>query len=507
MSLAGFRKWSLPLVMLAVAGLVFFTWDHFVPQLKPGAVSDPGAGKPERPQAYLGPSDSIAVLLFTGDPSGLAPAFWAAGFSDEMYRLVIRAPGLQVTSRNSSFFFRDPSVSPDIIAGRLQVRYLLSGQFLAADGRVQVAARLFDARARKEAWSHTFEGSLDDVFAIQSEILAEIMTVVTPGKYDDFPVAMPVETEAWVAYLQGNFSRSQAATGGYEAAEKAFLAALEMQPEFAAARVGLAGLWLEKNARGDGDSGLVEDARETLKTALRYEPDLPAALGLLSYIQRNIDWDWTAALETAEQALRLSPGDPELMNTASLALFSLGQFGQAEELLSASVEQDPLNLARRLQLGLLLEFAGQYDESLKNYRQIINLNPEFPGARAYRARVKIIQDKPESALRESEQEVDPFWRRYSQILALSALDREAEARSLLDQMILDDGDRSAYQVAEILAFRGEIDQAFAWLQRAYDQKDGGMSELMGDWFLQTLHSDPRWDEMLDRMGLPPDTTI
>jgi len=503
-SRAGLTKWFLPLALLVVAGLVFFKWDHFAPPLRPGTVSDPGAEKPERPQVYLGPANSIAVLSFNGDPSGLAPAFWAAGFSEEMYRLVIRAPGWRVTSRNSSFFFQDPSMSLDIIAGRLQVRYLLSGQFLLVDGRVQVAARLFDARVRKEAWTDTFEGSLDDVFAIQNEILAESMKAVMPGKHDDFPRAMPVNTEAWAAYLQGNHYRGQAATAGYEAAEMAFLAALEIQPDFTAALVGLAGLWLEKNARGDGTARLVEDARQTLEMALRYEPGLPGALGLLSYIQRNLDWNWAGALETAGQALRLSPGDPELMNTASLALFSLGQFGAAKELLSASVEQDPLNLARRLQLGLLCEFAGEYDESLKNYRQIINLNPEFPGARAYRARVKIIQDKPESALKESEQEPDPFWRRYSQILSLSALEREAEARLMLDQMILEDGDRSAYQVAEILAFRGEIDSAFAWLQRAYDQKDGGMSEIIGDWFLRNLHAEPRWDEMLDRMDLPSD---
>ncbi len=393
-------------------------------------------------------------------------------------------------------------MSLNLIAGRLQVRYLLSGQFLIVDGGVQVVARLFDARARKEAWSDTFEGSLDDVFTMQNEILAAIMDAVAPGKYESFPRTIPVNTQVWTAYLQGSYGRSQAATVGYEDAEKAFVSALDMQPDFTAARVGLAGLWLEKSARGDGDSGLVEDAREALETALRYQPEQPEALGLLSYIQRNIDWNWTDALETAGQAIQLSPGDPELMNTASLALFSLGQFEEAEDLLSASVEQDPLNLARRFQLGLLLEFAGKYDESLKNYRQVINLNPDFPGARAYRARVKIIQDKPESALKESEQEVDPFWRRYSRILALSALEREAEARLLLDRMIQDDGDRSAFQVAEILAFRGEIDQAFAWLQRAYDQKDGGMSEVVGDWYLQNLHGDPRWGALLDRMHLP-----
>jgi len=161
-----------------------------------------------------------------------------------------------------------------------------------------------------------------------------------------------------------------------------------------------------------------------------------------------------------------------------------------------------VNLVRRLQLGLLQEFSGQYDEALSSYRQIISLNPDFPGVRAFRARVKIIQDKPESALKESGLEVDPFWKRYSMILAYSALGRDDEALPLLDQMIAADGERSAYQVAEILSFRGAVDPAFDWLQRAYEQKDGGMSEVIGNFFLNNLHADTRWAGFLNQMGLP-----
>jgi tetratricopeptide (TPR) repeat protein len=156
-------------------------------------------------------------------------------------------------------------------------------------------------------------------------------------------------------------------------------------------------------------------------------------------------------------------------------------------------------------LGLLQEFAGQSDEALNSYRVIIGLNPDFPGVRAYRARIKIIQNKPESALKESEQEVDPFWKRYSQIIAYTTLGRDDEAQLLLDQMIAEDGGHSAYQVAEIEAFRGEIDNAFEWLRRAYDQKDGGMTEIIGNFFLRKLHADPRWADMLSLLGHSPAT--
>jgi hypothetical protein len=83
------------------------------------------------------------------------------------------------------------------------------------------------------------------------------------------------------------------------------------------------------------------------------------------------------------------------------------------------------------------------------------------------------------------------------------LERDDEAQLLLDQMIAEDGGHSAYQVAEIEAFRGEIDSAFEWLQRAYDQKDGGMSEIIGNFFLRNLHADPGWADMLILLGYPP----
>jgi tetratricopeptide (TPR) repeat protein len=151
---------------------------------------------------------------------------------------------------------------------------------------------------------------------------------------------------------------------------------------------------------------------------------------------------------------------------------------------------------------MLQEFSGEYEQSLTSYRVALEFNPELPGVRAYRARIKILQEKPDSAIRESDQEIAPFWQRYSRILALSAQQRHDEAESLLEQMIADDGHHAAYQLTEILAFRGETDRAFEWFQRAYDQKDGGMSEIIGNHFLRNLHDDPRWEEMLIKMGLP-----
>jgi tetratricopeptide (TPR) repeat protein len=113
----------------------------------------------------------------------------------------------------------------------------------------------------------------------------------------------------------------------------------------------------------------------------------------------------------------------------------------------------------------------------------------------------LAQVMPESALEEAGQEQNPFWQRYARILSLIALERRDEAGSLLQQMVTEHGNDAAYQVAEIYAFGGDIDEAFNWLDRAYRQRDGGMSELIGNHFLSNLENDVRWRELLTRVSL------
>ena len=132
---------------------------------------------------------------------------------------------------------------------------------------------------------------------------------------------------------------------------------------------------------------------------------------------------------------------------------------------------------------------------------LLRLNPDYPGVHAYRARTMLAQSKPEAALEEAEKEQSPFWQRYARILSLMALDRRDEADVLLQQMVKEHSMDAAYQLAEIFAFGGDMDEAFNWLDRAYRQRDGGMSELIGNHFLSSLEKDVRWKELLIRVSL------
>lgn len=498
------NRYLAPLLVLLLALFAWFAWHQITDNSINMADSGSLGGDSSRRNIYYGPRNSVAVLPFS-NLSGLAgQEALAEGFAAELLKLLIRDSRLQVTARTSSFFFRDETVQQRLVGERLQSSHLLTGGFELGEGRVLVQARLFDTRKNEEIWSQHFERKLDDIFDIQDEILAEVLENMSVGSGDEQPAAVAIDTSAWIEYLQAEHFRYRRTAEALQTAEQSYQAVLAIEPDYGPALYGQAEARMAVSQIATGSGVSLEQAREALDRALQAHPESAESWGLLGFVRLKFDWDWNGAVKAAQHAVELNPGDAALTNIASLALFTLGRFEGSERMLKASIERDPLNLSIRLRLGLLYEFMSEYDESLAVYRQVIGLNPEFPGARAYRARVKLLQDKPDSALRESDGEPDEFWRDYSRLLALSALERNDEAEILLERMIEDHGQDAAYQIAEILAFRGEIDSAFDWLQRAREQRDGGLAEVTGNRFLENLHADPRWAELMSLLAHPLD---
>ena len=497
---------TIPLAVVTAGALVFFALGRL--GLTP-AVSE--SGPPVAPRSgpagslvYFGPPNSVAVLPFRPGEAADDQAPEAFGLAAAVIRSLGRLPGLQVTARTSSFFFQAGSAPPKVIGERLQAAHLLSGELRLGGERAILEAKLYDTRRGTELWTREFEGAAGDLQPIRDSVVSAVAQTLRVDDVSAPPGSAPIDPEAWRYFLRGLYYDDQLGGSDPRAAIAAFERALARQPGYAPAWTGIADAWLSPAWPESADGPDAGHAMAAVEQALQADEESAAALGLLAHIRHRSDRDYPGAAEAARKAIEIQPNDPGLMGIASRALFTLGQFEEAESLLQASIRRDPLNLANRLSLGLLQEFSGEYENALTSYRVLLGLNPEFPGAHACRARVKVIQGKGDSALKESEEEIHPFWQDYSRVLALSALGRDQEAQAVLVRMQEEHARDAAFQLAELQAFRGEVDQAFEWLQRAWEQHDPGMGELKGNFFLNNLHEDPRWKEMLVKLRLPLD---
>jgi tetratricopeptide (TPR) repeat protein len=239
-----------------------------------------------------------------------------------------------------------------------------------------------------------------------------------------------------------------------------------------------------------------------VERALALDANLAEAHAALGWIKTHYDWDWAGADVSYQQALALEPGNATAVRGAAKIAAALGRLDEALALARRAVELDPLNVSAHYNHGLHAYDAGRLEEAVAALKKGLELNSERPGAHAFLGRVYLAQAHPQEALAEMEREPEPTWRRQGLALAYHALGRKKEADAALAEYVAKFHDGWAYQIAEVYAFRGETDRAFEWLERAYAQRDGGLSEMKGDPLLKNLERDPRYGAFLKKMRLP-----
>jgi tetratricopeptide (TPR) repeat protein len=310
-------------------------------------------------------------------------------------------------------------------------------------------------------------------------------------------------SEAYNLYLQARYFRGRNTKQDLENAIRYYERALQLDPGYALAWVGLSTAHGAQGVSGyvPVDEGFRKSRREAEK-ALALDPNLAEAHAALGQVRSFYDWDWSGADVAHKEALRLDPGNAMVVRTAGVLSAILGRFDEAIELDRRAVGLDPLSMRTHLNLGFHAWRAGRLDEAEAAFRKALELNSEYPGAHMQLGRVLLIRPKPDAALQEMDREGEPPWRRQGRALAYHALGRKGEADAALAELLEKDKENAAFQIAEVYAFRGEPDRAFTWLERAYAQRDTGLSEMKGDPLLKNLEADPRYAAFLGKMRLP-----
>ena len=282
-----------------------------------------------------------------------------------------------------------------------------------------------------------------------------------------------------------------------------FEQAIKLDPNYAPAWAGLANVRISQVSNGDVPihEGTTK-AREAADRALALDRNLADAHLADASIKMNWDWDWSGADAAVQRALTLEPGNTAALSRAANLACTLGRFDEALQLHRRAAALDPLRAATWANLGLCAGRSGKLEESTTAFKKALELTPGRPNGHLNLGKNLLARSRPQEALTEIEQETSPLWRMHGLALAYHALGRKREADAALADYIATYQAVSAFQIAEIYAFRGETDRAFEWLERAYAQRDSGLTEMKGDYLLKSLERDPRYIAFLKKMRLP-----
>ncbi len=448
---------------------------------------------------------SIAVLPFVNMSSDKEQEYFSDGISEELLNLLAKIPQLQVTARTSSFSFKGKEVAIPEIARTLHVAHVLEGSVRKAGNSVRITAQLIRAGTDTHVWSQTYDRKLDDIFAIQDEIAADVVKHLKLTLLGAAPKARTTIPEAYALYLQAVQTGRQNTVEAYKQSDALYRKVLAMDPRYAPAWAALA-----ENLYHEASQGLLSNkegfaqAREAATKALEIDPDYAPAHASLGFIAMYGDNDIAGAAEHFKHALAIDPADLDVLRNSATLLQSLGRLDEALALDEAIVRRDPVNVAALGNLGYYQRMAGKFDASIASFRTVLSLAPGNGGAHAELGNALLLKGDAQGALAEIEQETSGPWKMFGLPMAYHALGRKADSDAALATLIATAEKDGPYNIAYVCAFRGEADKAFAWLDKAVEYGDPGLAEIATENLFDKIRADPRWPPFLRKIGKAPE---
>jgi TolB-like protein/Flp pilus assembly protein TadD len=460
---------------------------------------------------------SIAVLPFVNMSDDAANEYFADGLSEELLNVLSKIRGLRVASRTSAFSFKGAKADIPTVAQKLNVATVLEGSVRKAGSRVRIAVQLVNVATDSHLWSETYDRELEDIFAVQDDIahsvVKEMRTTLMGERATELGSAdvtaevraaakgRSSNAEAYRLYLEGSFFLNRYNDEDTKKAIESFRCSLDVDPEYAMAWASLSFCYLHQGANAWAPiAQSAERAREAARRALAVGPDVAASHWALGAVLMYYDWDWQGAEASLRRALQLAPDDSQLILAAKL-MQNLGQLEDASALVRQALALDPLNVEAHMTCGGQLVLTGRPAEAESAYRKALELSPHRARIHYALGRVHMLQGRLDDALHEVEQEAHETLRLLGIALVQRARGRAAESEAAMRELIRKYAKGAAYQIAEAHAHRGDADQAFEWLERAYRQRDAGLAFIKMDPLLCGLHADPRWQPWLERMRL------
>lgn len=446
--------------------------------------------------------NSVAVLPFINISGDKEQEYFCDGLTEELITKLSQVRDLKVPARTSAFIFKGKKADIQEVGQRLRVENILEGSVRKSGSRIRISAQLINVNDGYHLWSEIYDRDLIDIFAVQDEIARSVAGKLQVTLLGNEEASLETKKiEAYNCFLMGRYFYGRQTRESLEKSVGYFEQAITIDPRYARAWAGLASSYAFQAGSGyvHPKKGYAQ-ARVAVKKALALDKNLAYAHAVMGWIQMSGDWDWAGADASYQKAISLEP-NRGLGEAAQLAV-ALGRFDQGLALARRAAEINPISAQAFATLGFALWYGGRLDEAIAVYRKILELIPEYPAIHGLIGLVYLTQSSPQKALAELELVNDSYWRLPGLAMAYYSLGRKAESDMALAEFIKEYQAVGAYNAAQAYAFREEADRAFYWLERAYDQHDGGMFLVMVDPLLKNLKADPRYEVVLKKMRLP-----
>jgi TolB-like protein/Flp pilus assembly protein TadD len=486
------RKLDRTIIVMLVAALAYFVWQS---QTAPDEeVVETVAGQP-----------SIAVLPFENMSSDTEQEYFSDGLTEELLNLLAKISELKVTSRTSAFYYKGKDIKLADVGRELDVDHILEGSVRKSGNKIRITAQLIEVETDAHLWSETWDRNLDDVFQIQDEIAAKVVDELRVQLLGELPHAVATDGDTYSLFLQARHAINQRTHASLLRGEELVKKAIEIDPGYAPA-------WVLKahihSQQGDVGARLPREAaplaRQAVDRALQLDPDNAAAHALSGDLMVSFEHNYPDAKQTFERALELDPNDVDVLYQSSVYFAFIGRAEEALRLALRAYERDPMFVANLTGLSYMYNMLGRYEEAEAISRKRIDISPESFGSYAYLSMPLTLMGRHEEALEVANRERLDGFRQTMLAIIHWKLGNSAASDAALDALLDQQSGGWDWQVVAARAVRGEIDEAFAAMDAAYENRDTGLQLILGDPFVENLRGDPRYDAMVDKLGIRVD---
>jgi serine/threonine protein kinase/Tfp pilus assembly protein PilF len=461
---------------------------------------------------------SIVVLPFTNMSSDPENEFLADGITEDIINALAQIEDLRVAARTSAFSFKGKHVDLRTVGECLNVTTVLEGSVRKSGNRLRIMAQLINVADGYHLWSERYDRELQDIFEVQDEIAKTIAdrlkVTLGAGRQKPLVRAGTKNLEAYQLYLKGRFHWNKRTPDGLRKAIEYFQEAIERDPAYALAYAGLADNYNLASFLSVFPPGeVMPKAKVAARMALEIDDGLAEAHVSLGYASFTYDWDWTAAERHFGQALAVNPSYVRNHAFYPLYLSSLGRFEEAAAAAKHALDLDPASPAVSHVLAVQLYLARQFDEAIQQCHKTLEMDPHYAVAYAMLGQAYISK----GCYREAVPDLDKYLelsRGGAAALALlgyahARLGQRNEALRIIDELgaVSKRSFVTAFFFALVYAGLEDKDQAFTWLEKACAERFNRLAYVKVEALWDPLRCDPRFAELLRRVGIPPVTSV